>query len=124
MNNLNIALGSDISFSYNPSGTTPPVGLSTGELRVGCLNFGADTIETSPATNDFWLFINNFTSAPTFGQLGYVQTADSNAAGSFYFTTGATGTVAVKPVPLPAGLWLLVSGLAGFGTMVRKRLTA
>jgi len=32
--------------------------------------------------------------------------------------------VPVAPVPLPASAWLMLSGVAGLGAMVRKRQTA
>jgi hypothetical protein len=79
-----------------------------------------------PSTNDFYLHINNFTTAPTFGQLGYSQT--SVGPQSYYFTTTTDGdSVSVTPViasgvPEPAtwAMMIVGSGFVG-GAMRRKR---
>jgi len=39
-------------------------------------------------------------------------------------TSGGTVTVSVAPVPLPASLWVLVSGLGGLAVLARKRIAA
>ena len=68
---LNIKLGSAISFSYDPT-------MDNGLLTIGGINDGAGSIIYNPSTNDFWLFIENFTTTPTFDQLGYTQTSVSS----------------------------------------------
>ena len=73
LDSLNIALGSPLSFSYNPSGGALP-----GVLVVGGVNDGAQIVKYSPSTDDFWLFISDFATTPTFTQVGYSQTAVSS----------------------------------------------
>jgi hypothetical protein len=46
-----------------------------------------------------------------------------DVAGTANGSSGGTyiGQLNLSPVPLPAGVWLLLSGLGGIGTLVRKR---
>jgi hypothetical protein len=46
-----------------------------------------------------------------------------DVAGTANGSSGGTyiGQFNLSPVPLPAGVWLLLSGLGGIGTLVRKR---
>ena len=122
LNTLNIALGSALSFSYND----PTSGFPADTLVVGGIFDNPSTVQYSPATDDFWLFINNFTSAdPAFDQVGYAQVA----AGNYLFYTdsasGGTGSVTVTPVtapvPLPPTALLFGSGLLGLVGLRRFR---
>ena len=40
------------------------------------------------------------------------------------FILGFSGTPVQNPVPLPAGVWLLLTGLAGFGLFRRRNAAA
>jgi hypothetical protein len=122
LNSLNISLGSTLSFSYSPTGTNPD------ELIVGGLFDGASTVQYSPPTDDFWLFITTFTASPTFDQVGYAQVS---AGPNIFFTdagAGGTGTVSVTPVtsgaPEPATWAMMLIGFGGLGASLRMRRRA
>ena len=106
LNSLNIALGSALSFSYDPAAGTFPA----GTLRVGGLHAGSDVIIFNPSTNDFWLYINDIVGTPAFQQLGYTQTSVSS--NNLFFTINQTGSVTVTssvPEPSLGGLLLLAA---------------
>ncbi|MCA8868171.1 MAG: VPLPA-CTERM sorting domain-containing protein [Rhodobacteraceae bacterium] len=114
LGSLNIALGSTLSFNYNHT---------LDRLSVGGIHFGSDVIQFNPSTNDFWLFIDNFTGVAAFDQLGYTQTAVSS--NNLFYTLNHTGSVSVQvappPIPLPAGLPLLAGGIALLGGLRLRR---
>jgi hypothetical protein len=101
LNTLNIALDSALSFTYNDPSYPPDL------LGVGGISQGPGAVLYVPATNDFALVIDNFsTGNPTFLRFAYSQTAVNND----YFST-ETGSVTFTPIPLPATLPLVFSGL-------------
>jgi len=129
---INLAVDSALAFSYNHT---------TDEFTIGGSANGASIVNFSPATNDFWLFIHHFSALfpnSEMFQLGYAQTADGNnqfftpqLAGhpldnpnGFAFVS-STGPV-VAATPLPAGLPLFLTALAGLGVVVvaRKKIVA
>jgi hypothetical protein len=116
---LNIALGSALSFSYTTTGTF------AGVLVVGGVEDGASKVQFSPSTNDFWLFINNYASAPSFKQLGYSQTSVSTDNLFFTPDPGGTGSVTVTPitsgVPEPATWAMMLTGFACLGFLGYSR---
>ena len=115
LNSLNIALGSALSFSYDPD--SDPFG--GGTLIVGGTASGPGTITFNPSTNDFWLFITDFSTAPAFEQLGYTQSAVSN--NNLFFTLNQTGSVNVSnAIPEPSSL-LLISAAASAFCFTRRR---
>ena len=118
LNSLNIALGSPISYTYNPAPSGP---FAAGTLRVGGLSDGADSVTYSPSTNDFWLQITNFATTPAFEQVGYSQTSVSND--NLFYTINQTGSVSVNVVPETSTIVLGFVGLASLagGYMTRRR---
>jgi PEP-CTERM motif len=123
LDSLNIALGSALSFSYNAPGS----GLPPGTLVVGGLSDGAQMVQFAPSTDDFWLFITNYATAPSYLQLGYSQTAVSSANLFFTPDPGGTGSVTVTPittsVPEPATWAMMLAGFVGL-SLVGYRRTA
>jgi hypothetical protein len=119
LTSLNIALGSALAFTYNPA---VDGSFSAGTLRVGGLYDGADAIQFDPSTNDFWLQIASFTTAPAFSQLGYTQTSVSSD--NLFYTLNQTGSVDVTPLatPEPSSLCLASFGLALLGIRSRRKV--
>jgi PEP-CTERM motif len=122
---LNIALGSTLSFSYNEPGS----GLPAGTLVVGGISDGAQMVQFSPSTDDFWLFINDFAVTPTFDQVGYSQTAVSSANLFDTHSGGVTVTPITSGVPEPSTWAMMLAGFAGLGFLgyrktVKTRLAA
>ncbi len=120
---LNIALGSAISFDYDPT---------TGLLQVGGIQPGAGetdgpgTIQIQNATDDFYLQITGANSAsPAFLQFGYGQSSQPD--GFFFVDPGdpgnsiTVGAPITAPVPEPSTWAMMVLGFVGVGFLARRR---
>jgi len=112
LNSLNIDLGSTPSFSYDPT-------LNNGQLSIGGVNGGSDFIFFSPSTNDFWLFLYNFATTPTFTELGYSQTSVSS--NNLFYTENGNGTVDFHPTPEPSSIILFALGSVIAGAFGLRR---
>jgi hypothetical protein len=88
LNNLNIALGSQIGFNYSPTGQY------AGQLWVGGIQDGVCCVQISPTLyDDFYLHITNIATNPAFQQLGYTTPS------GYWYTTGTDGSsISVTPV--------------------------
>ena len=130
LNGLNITLDSALSFDYSPTGNGN--GLAD-ELVIGGLADGAGAITISPSTNDFYLHIYTFTTAPQFQQLGYSQTIYTSA---YWYNNPlgvggpaiGSGSVTVTSVPELSTWMMMIAGFAGLGfagcRTLRKRAAA
>jgi hypothetical protein len=125
LHTLDIALSSVLSFDYSPTGNANG---AAGELVVGGAADGACCVIFNPPSNDFWLQILTFTTAPVFNQLGYSQSSTGSA--SLFFTdaaNGGSGSVTVQNVtptpgvPEPSTWAMMLLGFAGLGFMAYRR---
>jgi hypothetical protein len=109
------------------SGTNPCIGTSSADARYAgvlqgqlnglaggapALNF--NTLGTVTDTLNFFLFAGTGAGAQT----PSVRTAYS---GLFSLTGNVLSFAGASVVPLPAGVWLLLSGIAGLVTVARRR---
>jgi hypothetical protein len=120
---LGLAVDSALAFSYDHTADA---------FTLGGAASGADTVEFDPATNDFWLFIHDFTAGPLSSdmyQAGYSQTSLGNF---IYFTpqvednplhnpNGFAQVSVIATTPLPAGLPLLLTALGALGLVSLAR---
>jgi hypothetical protein len=116
-------------FSFNQASKHAD-GSGTWNTYISCNVCGSGT---SPPTNSgpvsFILSVASGTLTPssfvTNGS-GYLFASDigvPNGSGGYY-TGDVVTTGPLTPVPLPASVWLMLSGLVGVGAMARKRRTA
>lgn len=144
LNSTNLVLDYPLAFSYDPNDVNTFGGtIPGGRLRVGGLFGGdafgtnADRVQVSPTTNDFWLYIDDFNTAPEFLSLGYAQTAQGNnnlygtlknepgfADSDVTFTVTDETTPGGVPVPEPSSMILWGTGLLAMGFLRRRRRSA
>lgn len=111
MNSLNLTVNSPVLFNYLKNSDILVIGGSTFTntgIMVG--------------DYDFYFAVNNFTTAPEFGGLAYVQGGPLNF---FVIPNGAVvnqlSVTDVQEVPEPATLSLFGAGVAGALAMRRRR---
>jgi hypothetical protein len=118
---INVAAG-QFGFTYYSSTSSPPSGFFQDELVVGGILNGAAIVIYNPPTDDFWLHILNFPTAPEFQQVGYSQTSLNNE--NLFFTGNLTdGSVTVTPiegVPETSTWVMMLLGFSGLGLGYRK----
>jgi hypothetical protein len=129
---------SDVSVSVNGVAFNGPLSIGSWDSSAGAVNFTASSavVSTNGALNNFVIADTNDPSLSTFtnlfyyvsgttpDQLGTQEVSLQNVAGPSAFDNdaqGGVGTWSVQPVPLPAALPLLVSGLGLFAAAKRRR---
>lgn len=118
---------SPLSYSYDQVHDTMNVGGLVGNVNNLDPNL-TQGLQFSPKTNDFALRIGNFTTAPVLLKFSMTQQDGYIADGVIFSTTSPPrGSVTVTdinaPVPLPAGLPLLLGAL-GVLALTRRRRSA
>jgi hypothetical protein len=108
---------------------TATVGNSSagGSYQTDTINFGALGITSVNNDTDFGVrlvaaynpALGNYASASSV--IAGTPSAYNNSSGNWRFADVQIDGTAVAPVPLPASAWLILSGLGGLGTLVRKR---
>lgn len=136
---------SDVSVSVNGVAFNGPLSIGSWDASVGpngAVNFAASSavISTNGALNNFVIADTNDPNLGTYTNLFYyvsgttpdqvgsqevsLQIVPTGLSGFDNDASGGVGTWSVKPVPLPAALPLLVSGLGLFAAAKRRRREA
>jgi hypothetical protein len=122
LSSINISVSYPLVFNYDHTTDRLEVGGDFGGIST--VQNNANSVQFSPSTNDFWLFINGFLSgSPAFDQLGYSQTSvgSDNLDGTAGAGVGGTVSVVTATTPLPAAMPLFLSGLGGIALFARRR---
>jgi len=135
--NSSSGLGGVVSVGlYNATAYPTPLGFSVSTINVPSLValFGPGVGQTTPLST-YVIAPGELTAGQTYIlQVNFQSIADINT--TQFSGTGISGNppvgwsfynsstfITVDAVPLPAGAWLMLSGLVGFGTIVRKHRT-
>jgi len=125
LKNLNIDLGSALSFDYNSTTDLLIVGGIDGAPT--CTD-GPSCIQILPADNDFYLQIKGLTTAsPTIVNFGFAQTSAPDDY--FFYNSDKPGTLTIGPivtttgggVPEPATWIAMLAGFFMIGIAVSSR---
>jgi hypothetical protein len=122
LNSINITLDSTaLEFDYSPVATTfaDTSSVVAGELIIGGAESGAAIVTIAPSSNDFYVHIDNATTAPVMQQLGYSQTATGGA--SYFYTPAPEAITVTSAVPEPAAWAMMLMGLGALGLAMRSR---
>jgi hypothetical protein len=128
-------------FSNSPTfiGARPPTLVYSVTAMVtataGSPGWNSVAANWTPTTGgDYWLAILETNTGTTLDVQSETSTgtgtapalafASTNTPGTRYAALGTGIGLEVTAVPLPAAAWLMLSGLAGLGTLVRKRKAA
>jgi hypothetical protein len=116
------------SFDFDPGFTIRDTSFDRKDLQTSSLfsvvfgNFGGLSL---PADTKIGLVTFNLVGSP--GSSSSIALSDSNRWAGFFTDAGSainvsyTGATAnVAPIPIPAAVWLLVSGLAGLAGVARR----
>ena len=122
--NLNLVFDSPLAFSYNAA---------TDVFTFGGLAHGAGTVVSAPAENDFSLVIGDFTAGVlnsdlkkftyaqiALGDIKFVTLPDASRDGFALVLPGAE----VATTPIPAGLPLFLTAMAGLGFAAFRKKSA
>lgn len=130
---------SNTGFTSRPSSRPAPVFTATGTFTANGWNTTA--VNWNPTTTGaYWLALQVGSTANTKGLdapgAGITTSSGTAPALGFAFAAGASGAYALSstapvgleitaaPVPLPAAVWLLGSGVLGLGSLARRRRAA
>lgn len=110
-------LGDLTSFTFTFAGHTLNLADFTGNSTGWRDNFPGEPLNVLEST---WSASHTFTTPFPGGTLLDVGNSTQNSFASFGSQT-ATGEWVLRPVPLPAAAWLLLSGIGGLAALTRRR---
>lgn len=111
------ALGDLTSFTFTFAGHTLSLADFTGNSTGWRDNFPGEPLNVLEST---WSASHAFTTPFPGGTLLDIGNSTQNSFASFGSQT-ATGEWVLRPVPLPAAAWLLLSGMGGLAALARRR---